>query len=223
MKSTMRLAVFNGSPRGHKSNTSVLLKHFLNGFQNNGGELESIDYLIQEKNIKEQVANFKSAENILLAFPLYVDSVPGMVKKFIEEIGNFNGEGKRILFFVHSGFPEGIHSEGVINYMKFLVKRWKMNLVGIILKPGSEGIRMRPEGKNTQLFHYFETLGSSLATRGTMDEKIINKLKQPYKLPAFVLFIIRLLKKTSILNKYWDTKLRENNAFENRFARPLNH
>ena len=111
MKSTMRLAVFNGSPRGHKSNTSVLLKHFLNGFQNNGGELESIDYLIQEKNIKEQVANFKSAENILLAFPLYVDSVPGMVKKFIEEVGNFNGEGKHILFFVHSGFPEGIHSE----------------------------------------------------------------------------------------------------------------
>jgi len=217
----MKLVIFNGSPRGHNSNTKLLIEHFLRGFMKNGGETGTMDYLIQEKNIKEQVEHFKSAENILFAFPLYVDSVPGMVKKFIEEVGEYNGHGKNILFFVHSGFPEGIHSEGVIRYITFLVKRWNMNLVGTILKPGTEGIRMRPETRNERLFNNFEMLGSNYAKAGMLDEEIINALKKPYKFSAFALIILRLINVTGILNIYWDKNLKENKAFGKRFDAPL--
>ena len=40
----MKLAVFNGSPRGKNSNTRILLEHFQNGFENNGGEVTSPEF-----------------------------------------------------------------------------------------------------------------------------------------------------------------------------------
>jgi multimeric flavodoxin WrbA len=216
----MQLAIFNGSPRGNNSNTQLLLGHFQKGFESFGGEITTSDLLILEKDIGEQIQHFKTAENILLAFPLYVDSVPGMVKNFIEQIGNFDGTGRNIFFLVHSGFPEGIHSKGVIRYLELLVKRWNMTYLGTILKPGSEGIRMHPNSRNTKLFMNFKILGSELAKTGTLDKKIINKMKKPNRLPGFVLFIIKLLNKAGKMNSYWDTKLKENNAFERRFDTP---
>ena len=94
----MKLAVFNGSPRGKNSNTSLLLSTFIKGFQNRGGEIVSVDLLIKEKNLEQHVDHFVKAEAVMLASPLYVDSVPGMVKEFIEAVGNYDGRGKKILF-----------------------------------------------------------------------------------------------------------------------------
>jgi multimeric flavodoxin WrbA len=216
----MKLAIFNGSPRGNNSNTQLLLGYFQKGFESFGGEITTSDLLIVEKDIEKQIQHFKTAENILLAFPLYVDSVPGMVKSFIEKIGNFDGTGRNIFFLVHSGFPEGIQSEGVIRYLELLVKRWNMTYMGAILKPGSEGIRMRPNSRNKKLFMKFELLGSELAKTEALDKKIINKMKKPYRLPGFVLIILKLLNKAGKMNSYWDTKLKENNAFERRFDAP---
>jgi multimeric flavodoxin WrbA len=216
----MKLAIFNGSPRGNNSNTQLLLGHFQKGFESSGGEITTTDLLIQEKDIEKHIQHFKTAENILLAFPLYVDSVPGIVKMFIEQIGNFDGTGKKIFFIVHSGFPEGIHSEGVLRYLELLVKRWNMTNQGTILKPGSEGIRMRPDSRNKKLYMHLEQLGRGCAKTGSLDKKIIDRMKKPYRLPGFVLLIIKLMDKAGKLNFYWDTKLKENNAFVRRFDAP---
>jgi multimeric flavodoxin WrbA len=176
--------------------------------------------LIQKKDIVKQIQHFKAADNILLAFPLYVDSVPGMVKKFTEQIGNFDGTGKTIFFMVHSCFPEGIQSEGVIKYLELLIKRWNFIYLGTILKPGSEGIRMRTNWQNKKLFANFELLGSKFAINSELDKKIINKMKKPYRLPGFMLFILKLMDKAGKLNFYREMKLKENNAFERRFHAP---
>ena len=55
----MQLAIFNGSPRGAKSNTKILLEHFQTGFKLKNGEVISEDYLIQEKHLQDQVTRFK--------------------------------------------------------------------------------------------------------------------------------------------------------------------
>lgn len=216
----MKLAVFNGSPRGKLSNTSVLLSFFINGLKSRGGEVTSYDLLIREEDLDEHVNHFKKADSVMLATPLYVDSVPGMVKKFIETIGNYDGAGKKILFLVHSGFPEGIHSQGVINYFQFLVKRWNMNCAGIILLPGSEGIRMRQEAKSLKLFRKFELIGESLALNNVSDPVIIKKLKHPYKFPKMVIWMMGIMMKSGMFDRYWKTKLKENNAWEKRFDAP---
>jgi len=217
----MKLAIFNGSPRGRTSNTKKLLEYFQQGFESAGGEITIVDYLIQEKHLDKQVQHFKNEENILLAFPLYVDSVPGVVKQFIEAVGSFDGSGKNIWFFLHSGFPEGIHCEGLIRYLKLLVKRWNMNYMGTILKPGTEQVRMRPLKKNHKLFLDFEKLGSSLAQTGFLDQDILDRFKQPYVYPPNAIPIIRLMSKLGIIDMFWNKELKKNRVYKQRFDMPL--
>jgi multimeric flavodoxin WrbA len=216
----MKLAIFNGSPRGKNSNTSVLLQNFRKGFEENGGEIVSHDLLIQENRLEEQLENFKNADCIFIAFPLYVDSLPGMVKKFIEEVGEFDGTNKNIFFLVHSGFPEAVHSRAVKKYLAYLATQWNMNFLGIIVKPGSEGIRIRPGKANQKLFGQFQQLGHFLAREKKLDTSILKQLEKPFKFPKFILLIFRLLKSTGIFDKYWNMKLKENDAYKNRFAAP---
>ncbi len=217
----MKLVIFNGSPRGKTSNTNKLLNHFQNGFSKAGGEIESMEYLIMEKHLDNQVKHFKEAENILLAFPLYVDSVPGVVKQFIEAIGNFDGSGKRIYFFIHSGFPEAIHSQGLLRYLEFLVKRWNINYGGTILKPGTEQLRMQPEEKNEKLFKDFEKLGSHLAMTGQFEKQILNKFKQLYVYPKRAFPIIRFLMRLGVIDIYWKKAMKENHVLDRSFDTPL--
>ena len=217
----MKLAIFNGSPRGASSNTKILLTHFQNGFEKRGGVVTSTDFLIQEKHLEEQVQHFKEAENIFLAFPLYVDSVPGVVKKFIETIGKFDGSGKKILFLVQSGFSEGIHSEEVKNYLTLLTRRWNMDFLGVIVKPGVEGIQIMPKVMTKKLFQRMEMLGSNLAEKGELNEIIIEKLSKPYKFSPLRIFMFKLTQLTGLNNFYWDKTLKGNGAFEKRFDAPL--
>lgn len=217
----MKLAIFSGSPRGKTSNTKKLLEHFQKGFENAGGEIKIVEYLIQEKHLEEQVKHFKEEENILFAFPLYVDSVPGVVKQFIEAVGNFDGSGKNIWFFVHSGFPEAIHCQGLIRYLNLLVKRWNMNYQGTILKPGTEQVRMRPANKNQKMFKDFEQLGIALAKTGKLDQDILNRFKQPYVYPRNAMPIIRLMSKLGIIDVFWKKELKKNKAYQRSFDMPL--
>ncbi len=217
----MQLAIFNGSPRGMTSNTKKLLDHFQKGFKSAGGEVVQVDYLIKEKYLEEQVQHFKAAKNILLAFPLYVDSVPGVVKQFIESIGNYDSRDVNIWFFVHSGFPEAIHCEGLIRYLELLTKRWKMNYKGVLLKPGTEQVRMRPLKKNEQLFEDFETLGRNFAQNASFDEEISNRFKQLYVFPKRAIRVVRLMTKLGILDTFWNKELKKNKAYRKRFDKPL--
>jgi multimeric flavodoxin WrbA len=91
----MKLAIFNGSPRGKNSNTKVLIDNFLEGFYSEKGHNHTCDLLIQQKRLDEFVRNFMEADIVFIAFPLYADSMPGIVKAFIERIGNFKGAEKK--------------------------------------------------------------------------------------------------------------------------------
>lgn len=216
----MQLAIFNGSPRGKKSNTALLLKHFREGFTENGGEVVSYDYLIQEKKLAEQVEHFKQAQTVFIAFPLYVDSMPGIVKKFIEEIGKYDGRGKKILFLVQSGFPEAVHSEGVKKYLQFLTKRWNTECLGIIIKPGVEGIQIMPGSMTKKLFGKMKIFGSQLIKEGKLKEQDLQKMAKPYKFSKGRLLVFRLMRKIGLANFYWNKNLKEHGAYQKRFDAP---
>ena len=63
---------------------------------------------------------FQEAEQVLLAFPLYTDCMPGIVKVFIESLEPLcSREGNPdVGFIVQSGFPEAIHSRYVEKYLE---------------------------------------------------------------------------------------------------------
>ena len=118
----MKLTVFNGSPRGKNSNSRILLEHFLKGFMTTKGNTYELADLARVKESADCLKLFQEAEQVLLAFPLYTDAMPAIVKTFIESLeplcdrtGNPD-----IGFIVQGGLPEVSHSRYVERYLKKL-------------------------------------------------------------------------------------------------------
>ncbi len=103
----MKITAFNGSPRGEKGNTNVLVEEFLQGCENEGGQTENIilkDYTINscrgcftcwtktpgecviDDDMNELLPSFKNSDVVVLASPLYVDNITAILKLFLERL-----------------------------------------------------------------------------------------------------------------------------------------
>jgi NAD(P)H-dependent FMN reductase len=218
----MRLVVFNGSPRGEKSTTRILLQHFLDGFMATEGNSHEVLDLVRLKEGDRFVQSFRDAEYVLLAFPLYHDSVPAMVKAFIESLEPLRGraENPSIGFMVQSGFPEANHSRYVERYLEKLARRLACNYVGTVIKGNANRIDEQPGFVSKGVFKSFRELGRVFGETGQFDERILAKLATPERLPAFQRLIFRLMMKTRFGYLGWNKYLKANDAYEKRFARP---
>jgi len=218
----MKLTVFNGSPRGYRSNTRILLEHFLKGFSKTEGNKHKAYYLNRVKEEDQFKRAFAEAECVLLAFPLYTDSMPGVVKSFIEALEPFAGRKSNpaLGFIVQSGFPEAAHNRMVERYNEKLASRLECAYLGTIVKGGAEGIQVQPPRMTAKLFTRFYELGRVFGRDGYFDQSRIEELAKPERLSRGVLLLLQLLGPTGLLNFYWNKQLKKNGAYSRRFAAP---
>ena len=219
----MQLTVFNGSPRGQKSNTRLLLERFQRGFESRGGRLHRLHYLVKLNDREQQVDAFARAPGpVLLAFPLYTDCMPGIVKEFIEHLRPLCGrEGlPPALFLVQSGFPEARHSRFVERYLEKLTRRLGCGYLGTMVRGGVEGIQVMPAVMTRKLYGLMEKLGAGLAETGRLDPDLLRKLATPETLSPFARWMYeKLLYRIS--NNYWNSQLKKNKALRRREDRPF--
>jgi multimeric flavodoxin WrbA len=217
----MRLTVFNGSPRGEDSNTKVFLEHFINGFTEQDGNSYELAYLNRVKKQDEFINMFCNAEHVLIAFPLYTDTMPAIVKTFIESLALLrdNNNNPSIGFLVQCGFPEAIHIRAVEKYLEKLAKRLGSKYTGTIVKGGGEGAKYMPK-QYAKVFSIFYQLGQIYGNTGGFDTRLLGKLAKPEKFPKLIALMFKPLLKTKPFKIGWDNQLKENDVFEKRFARP---
>jgi len=101
----MKITAFNGSPKGERSNTNVMVSSFLEGAGSAGADVENI-FLSKKKIghclgcftcwtrtpgncvIKDDMAGlldkYMGSDIVILATPLYVDHVTGIMKDFMD-------------------------------------------------------------------------------------------------------------------------------------------
>lgn len=217
----MSLAIFNGSPRRKKSNSKILIDHFLDGYNSVKKEDVTVHYLASLKRLDENKQAFEKAETIIFIFPLYTDAMPAIVKFFFEIISDIDkSQSKNIGFIVQSGFPEAHHSVFLEKYLEKFSKRMNFNYMGTVIKGGVEGVQIMPPNMTKKLFLRFKELGVEFAKNGTFNEEIKEKLRNPYKLSKTRVRIFKVLSKIGITNFYWNSNLKKNNAFEKRFDKP---
>jgi len=216
----MKLTIFNGSPRGQESNTKILLDSFLEGFESPENEYK-IFYLIENEIIKN-VNRFINSPNVILAFPLYTDAMPGIVKDFIEKLGVNKKEtvNASVGFMVQSGFPEAYHSRCVERYLIKLSRRMHWNYQGTLVKGGVEGIKNRPGWMNRKLFKNLERMGEIYSQDRRFDPGTIKNLAPSERFSPVKLIFVKFLMKTGLLDSFWNQQLKKNQAYEKRFARP---
>lgn len=217
----MKLVVFNGSPRRKSSNSEIITEKFLQGYSRYSDSDIVLKYIAGNKNMAELVAEFYSADRVIIIFPLYTDSMPGPVKEFFEELhASETRKNLQLGFIVQSGFPESIHSEAVELYLKKFAGRIGCMYTGTVIRGGIEGIQQKHERMNQKLFRMLDELGSHYVQTGEFNRIILQKLRKPRKFNFTTLTLFRLLKLTGITNFYWNRQLRKNEAFERRFDQP---
>ncbi|MCK7480983.1 MAG: NAD(P)H-dependent oxidoreductase [Candidatus Moduliflexus flocculans] len=88
---------------------------------------------------------FRSADEIVLVFPLYTDSMPRHRRGLHEPLAETDPAllaGKRVGYVVHSGFPESAQSEPLAAYLERMSARLGFTHLGTVIKGGSEGLRV---------------------------------------------------------------------------------
>lgn len=198
------------------------MDHFTRGFTENNENSVEFVFLNKIRDTISHVEKFKHSDHAILAFPLYTDAMPGIVKVFIEALSPlFGNKGNPGLgFVIQSGFPEPVHSRYVARYMEKMAKRLGCPNTGTVIRGGVEGIQAQPAWMTKRLFSSFYRLGVDYARNGSFNKKIIQELA-PWERMSFArkLFYY-FLGFTGLANMYWNMNLKKNNAFENRFARP---
>jgi multimeric flavodoxin WrbA len=214
-----RLTLFNGSPRGKRGNTPIFLRQIAGGF---GGPYEMHD-LVRLKETEAMLKAFAGAECVLFGFPLYTDSMPGIVKHFIEALRPLvvRENNPPIGFVVQSGFPEGLHSRYVERYLEKLANRLGSPYLGTVVKGNGEGVRIMPPEANRALFDDLGVLGAGLARKGRFDPEVLARIARPERFPAISEPFFQLFLRLPIAHGYFDGMLKQNGTYERRFTRPF--
>jgi multimeric flavodoxin WrbA len=217
-----RLSLFNGSPRGSKGNTPIMLTQFGEGFASETGNSPELYHLNRLKSQDSFVQILAESECVWLGFPLYTDAMPGIVKAFLEKLAPLKerDDNPPIGFLVQSGFPEALHSRYVERYLEKLAARLHAPYLGTIVKGSGEGVRMMPEDRNAKLFGALQGLGRSLAQTGKLNPKLLSVVAGVERYPAVLAPFFKLFTRLPIASWYWDSQLKENGVYEQRFARP---
>ncbi len=192
----MRWLAFNGSPRGRKSNTHIMLERIREGMEKEAarGPLSArVDWdellLNRVKKHEELLDRIAEADGIIFAYPLYTDSMPGIALQFLQalcarrecaEAEHERTEAERVegsaakrlthcppaLFLVHSGFPEGVHTAHLPEVHAHICSRTGLQYAGTVRKPGSEGVRLMPAFMLRSLFRTLRDVGAELVAAG---------------------------------------------------------
>lgn len=213
------ITLFNGSPRGPHGNSPIFLEQLAKGF---GGDGKMI-HLVNVDSTQEHVQAFSKAKTAWIAFPLYTDAMPGIVKHFFEALEPFVGRPNNppLGFIVQSGFPEGLHSRFIERYLEKLAKRLGSPYLGTIVKGNGEGVRIMPEKMNHKLFANLQAIGKNLAIGEKPDPLVFANIATPEHFPAILAPVFQLFVKLPIAHSYFDEMLKKNNAYERRFDQPF--
>ncbi len=217
----MRWALINGSPRGTRGNTAILLEHLTRGLHAAGCSTETVVLSLPHGQSKAKEL-FRGSERVLIAFPLYTDAMPGLVTEFFEGLAAFCGRANHpsLAFFVQSGFREAGQSRAIEHWLGLLAKRLGGPHLGTIVKGGVEGIQAMPPAMTRGLFTKIEEIGYDLGRNDALDPKALRELAGPDWISRWrFLFLEPWIRMGAAA--YWNGKLRANGVFERRFDRPF--
>ena len=216
------LLLLNGSPRGPRSNSMMMLTRLGEGWQSAGGDQPEVLHLARRADAERAVWAFGAADTVVLGMPLYTDSMPALVKTYIETLAPYVGrhDNPRLGFLVQSGFTEALHSRPLERYLKKLAARLGCEYAGTIVRGGGEALQAMPEGANQKLWGRLRSLGGSLAADGRFDATILERVARVERFSPARAALTSIALRVPVTQFYWNGQLKKNEAWEKRFAAP---
>lgn len=217
--------VYNGSPRGKKGNSLRIANQIILGLKEAGisdGNIE-LRHLIHQDQHMAWAQNFSEAASHIFVLPLYVHSMPGIVKKYFDLLSPYDRDDlyrPQMSFFVQSGFMGTFQSQYLRAYLARLPERLNCFYGGTLIRAGMESLQMTPDEANKKLFNNLRLMGKSIVEEEKISDGSMQRLESSTHLPLSIKLLYPILKPTGLTNFYWNMQLKKNGAYEQRFDKP---
>ena len=157
----MHLVMISGATRPQPvSNTAKIISAFKSGFEEEGNTAE-VWYLSDRRQWAGAAKAFASGDSILIALPLYVENIPGILLEFLSGLKPKTTPGTRIAFLLQGGFPEASQSRCCEAYLKTLPAQLGCEYSGTLIKGDMFGLGMMDEKNRQRLLAGFTEMPRS--------------------------------------------------------------
>lgn len=182
----MHVVIINGSPRVQKySNTEKIIASFAKGLSEKGVSFET--YAVSDRKSWENIQKaYIENEEILIALPLYVECIPGLLLEFLETLPK-KDEHTRLSFLLQSGFSEGCQLRCGEGFLKELPGYLGVRYGGCLVKGDNFGIRFLNQEKQERITKPYQAMGELFARGGGM----VSLVRKQRNLPVRNIFHCR--------------------------------
>jgi len=181
-----KILYINGSPRGEKgSNSAQILKDLAGFLKEEGIQQEEFSILTLARKIPEnpdkQLEELDSCDIWILGLPLYVDSLPGHICRWLSLFQTFRASKEsprniRVYGIINCGFPEAIQNSDALSILELFCRKaeleWRMG-IGIGMGEAyiqMKGMPLRSPGKAEILKAFqelYDDLNSDAPSKGS--------------------------------------------------------
>jgi hypothetical protein len=185
----MKLTIISGATRTRKlSNTARIIDSFVEGFSESGHQVETY-YLSDRTEWDAARKAFYDNDFILIAFPLYVENLPGPLLEFLASLKP-KTTFTQLAFLVQGGFDEGCQLRCCEAFLKTLPEKLGCQSAGIMVKGGNFFIRFFNEKERARIVDPYKEMGRQFAKTWTFDTPEARKFAGPEHYSKFTIFII---------------------------------
>ncbi|HNW33622.1 MAG TPA: flavodoxin family protein [Candidatus Ozemobacteraceae bacterium] len=217
----MNITIFNGSHQKHPGNTSLMVDEFLRGASSQGATGKQIrlsEYHLEyctackacwnvtpgecpiNDGMKDLVDEYRSADILGLATPLYADQVSGRMKVFLDRLivvgdphweTDSSGECRHrrryarptgLVVLANCGYPEQSHFQPLRSFFPRLARNHHLELVGEIYRGAGGLLTQADEALKPYIDQYMKLLyqaGAEVGRDGRISEKTQADLEKP--------------------------------------------
>ena len=179
----MHLVIISGAtiPQS-KSNTAKVIAAFQKGFEENGNTTE-VWYLSDRRQWKRAANAFEQNDHILIAFPLYVESIPGILLEFLSGITPKQAPGTKLAFLIQGGFPEASQSRCCEAFLETLPAQLGCEYAGTLIKGDMFGTSRVDEKTREKMLAPFTQMGRTFAQIGCFEKSAVDAFAGPEYMP----------------------------------------
>ena len=179
----MHLVIISGATRPQsKSNTAKVIAAFQKGFEENGNTTE-VWYLSDRRQWKRAANAFEQNERILIAFPLYVENIPGILLEFLSGITPKQAPGTKLAFLIQGGFPEASQSRCCEAFLETLPVQLGCDYAGTLIKGDMFGTSRVDEKTREKMLAPFTQMGRTFAQTGCFEKTAVDAFAGPEYMP----------------------------------------
>jgi multimeric flavodoxin WrbA len=211
----MKVVVINGSPKGDKGNTALILTPFIEGMEEAGAEVRIFypakmnikpcqgEYncwfktpgkCFQDDDMQEFLSELIGTEILVLATPLYVDGMTGLLKNMLDRLipfadpiiefrdghcrhpGRANVKNGKLVLVSNCGFWEMDNFDALVEHIRAIGRNINMEFAGALLRPHGPALKgMMDQGMDmSDIFEAAKDAGRQLVENGKISPDTLN-------------------------------------------------